>query len=104
MRLLVRALGVVAPTLLRLPVDGKPPLRPSLPLKPPRLPGVEDDGIAGGDDCALSSRFLPTCVLVPPPCGVSRGDPASSADRLLFVGDEAGLSWAASAMPVKTCR
>ena len=65
MRLLVRALEAGPPALLRLPVDGNPPLRPSPPPYP-RLPlGVDDDGIAGGDDCALSSRFLPSVLL---PC------------------------------------
>ena len=60
-RLLVRALEAGPPALLRLPVDGNPPLRPS-PQLYPRLPGV-DDGNPGGDDCALNSRFLPSVLL-----------------------------------------
>ena len=82
-RLLVRALAAWPPALLWSPCAVKPPLNP-------RLPAV--DPIAGGDDCALSIRFLPSVLLR----WVSRGDAASSADKLLFVGDEVGLQDAQS--------
>ncbi len=56
------------------------------PLNPRLLPGV-DPPAGEGDDCALSIRFLPSVLLR----RLSRGEAASSADRLLFVGEEVGL-------------
>ena len=81
-RLLVKALLLARP----------PPLLPTSPepwkpLNPRLLPGVDEPAAGEGDDCALSIRFLPSVLLR----RLSRGEAASSADRLLFVGEEVGL-------------